>query len=593
MYLKQCTLTPYIYFYGGYPIQEYWQYSCGRVPTYVNYFNEEKIVNFRQAGGSPYTWSLLSASVGDWVIHVSQGNLSYGTWVPEVMGILGVAGVNLDSARKLKTGDPFMLIGKRTYFVEHNKGETILPNRTDTIPDNKEILTYSKLLTTCEDAGEMVSEFIGPSLKWEKLYQRFKRDTSDIIKLKVIGYKNIYDIGTILIDSVRGWETDLSFISNTEYPLLRLAAYLKDTNLSAAELKNWSVLYKDVPEGIASTDINTQQTFTIFEGQSLPFNANFRNITPNAFGDSIGVQVSVLQGQNTIQTYRYKYKALAGSEVINFELPNVSSVGLPSSCVIRVQFNTGQLPERSFDNNAVEFNLNIIKDSLNPLLSVLVDDRVIANGDFVSAAPVITATLLENSTFLPKLAKRNFTINFGPACDSCLQAFVDSNRFSLQSLQSSGDRYKLTFQPGILPAGRYQLLIQATDFSNNTAGNLAYKIQFVVDDQNKIIEVRTYPNPTYQSSALLFSIAGKELPKYLDFDVFDFQGQKIYTKRLAGNSLTYGSNVVLNAWDGRTTGGKQVLSGLYSYRLVAPNGSFIQYSQAPNSTRFGKIVLVN
>jgi flagellar hook assembly protein FlgD len=144
-----------------------------------------------------------------------------------------------------------------------------------------------------------------------------------------------------------------------------------------------------------------------------------------------------------------------------------------------------------------------------------------------------------------------------------------------------------------LPAGRYQLLIQATDFSNNSSGNLAYKIQFVVDDQNKIVEVRTYPNPTYQSSALLFSIAGKELPKYLDFEVFDFQGQKVFTKRLAGNTLTYGSNVILNAWDGHSTSGRKVLSGLYSYRLVAPNGSAVHYSQAPTTTRFGKIVVVN
>ena len=76
-----------------------------------------------------------------------------------------------------------------------------------------------------------------------------------------------------------------------------------------------------------------------------------------------------------------------------------------------------------------------------------------------------------------------------------------------------------------------------------------------------------YPNPFNPSTSIQFDLPS---PCHVTLDIFNIAGQKVAT--VADRAYEAGFHTV--EWDGRTSGGQQVASGIYLYRIAA--GDFVE-----------------
>jgi hypothetical protein len=79
---------------------------------------------------------------------------------------------------------------------------------------------------------------------------------------------------------------------------------------------------------------------------------------------------------------------------------------------------------------------------------------------------------------------------------------------------------------------------------------------------------QNYPNPFNQQTRILFNLTGSS---EVEFEIFDVLGRKVAT--VFSGSAAEGETAVI--WDGRSSSGKNMPSGVYFYRLRIGDGESI------------------
>ncbi|WP_157603416.1 C25 family cysteine peptidase [Spirosoma telluris] len=181
------------------------------------------------------------------------------------------------------------------------------------------------------------------------------------------------------------------------------------------------------------------------------------------------------------------------------------------------------------------YPVNALPDQLNPILSVTIDNRVIKNGDYVSANPVIHIGLTdENQLPIDNLATIQAYLK---QCDACPFITLKPQSGSVVSSVSLLATYQLTQ----LPTGTYELLATGRDASGNASGN-AYAITFNVADATTPIEWKVYPNPSSEVAQISFTVVGKVAPKSARLLIFSSIGELVDSYLLTpfvGENIVY------------------------------------------------------
>ncbi|WP_080059328.1 putative type IX secretion system sortase PorU2 [Spirosoma aerolatum] len=163
------------------------------------------------------------------------------------------------------------------------------------------------------------------------------------------------------------------------------------------------------------------------------------------------------------------------------------------------------------------FPTSALPDQLNPIISVTVDDRVLKNGDYVSANPIIQVILTdENQLPLDKLRNIQTYLKSCPSCPFVLLTQQSGSAVSPVSLLA-------TYQLTNLAPGAYELLVTGRDAADNSAGN-AYGITFNVADMPVPTIWKIYPNPGSDIIQVSFTIVSKSAPKSSQFTVINSLG---------------------------------------------------------------------
>ncbi len=466
-------------------------------------------------------------------------------------------------------------------------------------------LHYSHVLSSVWDRGTIASDLIGPSSQWHELHWREHAletgITKDTTALNIYGITAAGHIDTLRYGmQTSSSDTTLSWISATQYPYLRLEAYVKDDSLrTPPQLDKWQVYYEEVPECAVNANRNFSfHASPMAEGDTLRMSIAIDNIA-NKPMDSLAVDFYMYDNnriRHNLKSLKLDSLRVNQSLLANVELD--TTFGLSGNNSLWVEANpqgVNHQPEQFHFNNIAEMKFKINKDAINPILDVTFDAIHILDGDIVSGKPDITIQLHDENKFLALNDTADFRVYLKTPSSNTEQRIYFSQQYFGGSLRFTPavlpkNSCKIDWNPILAEDGIYSLEVEATDASRNESGKYMYKISFEVINRSTITEVLNYPNPFSTSTRFVFTLTGNEIPGYMKIQIMTVTGKII--REIEQNELGnihIGRNITDYAWNGKDEFGDQIANGLYLYRVISKiNGSDIEHRNTEADKYFKK-----
>lgn len=487
--------------------------------------------------------------------------------------------------------DSFYRVRSMIFMYQKNNSNFIPKSSvSDGIYD---IITLNQDLKGCDTLGFVTSPAFGPAKEWKQLKWRGSADPppGDSVAINVIGVQHD---GTenILFNGLTPSQQDfdVSSIDAAIFPFVKLQMTTLDTvHFTPYQLRYWRLTYTPVPEGAVAPNIYLNTKDVIDIGEPLDFKVAFKNISDAAF-DSMKVKMVITDKNNVpniIPIPRRRPLPAAGNPNDTLHVGGtINTANFSGNNTIYLEVNPdNDQPEQYHFNNFLYRNFYVRPDSLSPLLDVTFDGVHILNRDIVSAKPDIIIKLKDESqwmilddTSLMKLEVRypdgslrriffnNDTLQFNPAGQA----------------PNSDNTATVNFKPYFLQDGEYELIVSGKDKSNNTAGNIEYRVAFQVINKPMISNMLNYPNPFTTSTAFVFTITGSEVPQNIKIEIMTITGKIVreITKDELGH-LHIGRNITEFKWDGTDQFGQKLANGVYLYRVVTNlNGKMLDKYKA-------------
>ena len=500
---------------------------------------------------------------------------------------------------------PLIIFGKKRSNPFQGCGQEVIGNLTSSK------ISLKDSIKTKWDNGYIESEIIGPTTKWNSLHWKYTTQniTNDSLALKVVGlningstdtlttfYKNNFDV----IDLY-------NYIDAAVYPRIKLVALMSDNNLHITpQLKKWQVIYDPIPE----CAINPKKGFTnnsslqaLQEGDNLIVNLPIENIGTEPFNDSLVVTYWLEDANRINHPISPKLKAnpfVSGQVII--DTIKFNSLNYPGYNYLWIDVNPETNPRYQLEqyhfNNIARIGFNVNKDNINPLLDVTFDGTHILNGDIISSKPHVLITLKDENKYLALNDTSNFNVFIKYPNQSTEKRLYFANTLQFKPAQLPNNSCKIEWKPEFAEDGKYKLIVQAKDRSQNVSGAIDYNIQFEIVNKQTVTEVLNYPNPFSTSTRFVFTLTGNEIPDIFTIQIMTITGKvvKKITKNELGN-LHIGRNITDYAWDGKDEFGDKLANGVYLYKVITRhNNESIEKKQTEADSffkkGFGKMVIM-
>lgn len=453
--------------------------------------------------------------------------------------------------------------------------------------------------------GSYNSPLIGPSSAWHSLtWQTYSTEAvpADSTFIRVFGVKangqqqllvKALPAGQQLIQSL-GDSVDAA-----TYPYIRLSAFTRnDQTLKPAQLKQWHVLFDNVPE----LALNPQRYYrfeydTLNQGDVFKMALAIENIGDQP-ADSVNLTYQIRDHNNQETTFDRKGPAtLPGNYFI--DSIQINTMNYPGVNQIRVDVNnasmSGAFNEITLLNNVGERSFLVATDKTNPLLDVTFDGVHIMDGDLVSAKPEIHIRLSDDNPMLPLNDTADFELYIRPfGTESLKRIPIGSPDVEFIPAIGAQNQAEIYYRPDFTDKdGKYEFMVRARDRSANSSGkgdgDYDYIIRFEVVSKPTITEVINYPNPFSTSTRFVFTLTGSEIPEELTIRIMTISGvvvREITMDELG--PLRLGRNVTEFAWDGTDEFGDPLASGTYIYKVEARIGGHDIERRSTSVDRFFK-----
>ena len=253
-------------------------------------------------------------------------------------------------------------------------------------------------------------------------------------------------------------------------------------------------------------------------------------------------------------------------------------------------------------NNFAQVKYTVSGDKINPLLDVTFDGVHIIDGDLVSAKPQIEIKLNDENKFIALKDTSVFALYLKLPNDNESKRiwFGGINPYKVNFLPANlpDNTASITMNPNFTTDGKYELLVESKDASNNKSGDFDYRINFEVINQSTITEVMNYPNPFSTSTRFVFTLTGSVIPDYFKIRIMTISGRVIreITQDELGQ-IRIGRNITEYAWDGKDEFGDRLANGIYFYKVFTGiEGETIEKKETQADQFFkkgyGKMVLI-
>lgn len=483
----------------------------------------------------------------------------------------------------LGTGYPFAIVGQKGAAPG---SATELSADTDdvTAPNRQDVVLRTRLLAN-QRSGSITSSEIGPAVSWGTLHHNIEKylGGNDNYKLELIGI-NKQGEQQVLPQKVTSKVFDLSAIDASEFPEIRLKAYLSDSVANTApQLKDWTVLYEAAPEGVIRPDL-VEVSEAILSNQAnkgkITVPMIFQNITPFAFKDSLEVDVTVTgDGMQPLQK-RLKLAPLAGNAnaSFSFEMPTHA---LDGNYKLTMYVNPRLQPEQQYFNNIYTVNFKV-KSRLHPIMDVAFDGVHILDGELVSPSPLISITVKDENKFVYLQDASNVSVVLIDEEEKQNEIILQKGVEQLEHIEiypaTEKSDFKVEFKPKSLPDGRYKMEIRAKDVAGKQSGISPYRINFEVENRSAITNFYPFPNPFSTKTHFIFTLTGSTIPDQIKIQILTVTGKvvKEIMKEELG-PLRIGNNKTEYAWDGTDMYGDKLANGVYLYRVVISRSEEMMY----------------
>ena len=274
------------------------------------------------------------------------------------------------------------------------------------------------------------------------------------------------------------------------------------------------------PEGVAL--ISKIHSSEIQEGEVFSASALFRNITEQAFSDSITVSI-VHEAIGKSEKTTLKIPPLKAKETRDLQ-SDFATIGELGRHQVSFFFNSEKLDEEIYNNNEVQFSYHVIPDISPPILIVNIDQRQLADGDFVSSQPQIGIQVLDENKFLVRNDTSGIEVFLKEECSGCLEQSIYLANANFKSFPYNDFRIDLKL-PLPLKNGLYQLRVKAMDLSGNQAKD--YQIHFRIKDAFNVISAGISPNPSRHWFMFLLETEGFVSNDPMEIIIRDLKGREV------------------------------------------------------------------
>ncbi len=425
------------------------------------------------------------------------------------------------------------------------------------------------------DRGYINTTEIGPSTNWDSFIWNVEEDpqNGDTSSVLIYGINQITKQKVLLKTIQNVINSDLSFIDAKEYPTLQLCLKLKDSlHRTSPDIRYTRVYYS----GVTELAVDPGNKFIIYKDtldQGDPFSLSLPllNIS-NINSDSILIKYT-LTAENKSQLVSYsKISPLTAGKSTTIDYTK-SSFDLEGSYTLDIEVNPlmNQAEQYHFNNYAT-LKFYVQKDIRNPLMDVTFDGVHIIQGEIVSSKPEIKVELKDENQYfiLNDTATFKLFIKY-PNQNSFINVAINSPYVQFIPATGTGIQNKalLIYKPQELGNGEHELLVQAKDASDNTAGKTDYQTRFNVIREKTVSSFLPYPNPFSNSLRFIYTLTGDQSPEHIRIRIFTISGtlvKEINEQDLG--ILKIGTHKTDYSWDGRDTYGNKLVNGVYLYQLI-------------------------
>jgi len=229
-----------------------------------------------------------------------------------------------------------------------------------------------------------------------------------------------------------------------------------------------------------------------------------------------------------------------------------------------------------YDDNVVIGGMDpsVNPDNEGPTISLFMDTRNFISGSQVSKDPLLIVDLFDEDGIN----------HVGLGLGHEILAAIDDNWSQAVVLNPYYTPAMNNFRQGTvnypyadLSIGPHTLTVRAWDmFNNSSEQSITF---YVFENQTiEVTEVYTYPNPLIDGTTFTFRPQASSGAVEVTIEIYSIAGQLV---RLIGVEVANTSGQPVQVyWDGTSQGGKQLLSGIYPYRVKfsGANGSYTHTS---------------
>ncbi len=401
--------------------------------------------------------------------------------------------------------------------------------------------------------GEAISPAVSNAKKWKKAeYQILSDGSNGTFHVELEGYNKTTNMWEVVKDSVDASIT-LEDVDPINYQSLRYKFFFSDSSQNTTtplQINKIKIAYEGLPEiNIANNSLSFNPD-SLIQGFPIEMSFDVKNYGYSK-ADSLTLNFWLNGSQLPFLT---KNIAVPADSIINIK-QSINTSNLQFVNKVNVE---GVLKEREMFtyNNAGNNRFYVSRDSLNPTFDIKFDGEDIIDGDIISAKPLVTMTLKDNSP-LP------LDSTFFYVYHNNIQVPADSLIFSYTPYPNS--TAVLSWNP-TLRDGTHFLEVLARDASLNYFDTTSYRISFVVNNKNEIKEVFNYPNPFSESTYFTFNMTGTKKPDEIKIKVFTVAGRLIKNLEIPIEPLKFGFNKFY--WDGKDEDGDKIGNGVYFYKII-------------------------
>lgn len=381
-----------------------------------------------------------------------------------------------------------------------------------------------------------------------------------------------------------------TYPNTTYYWRIRIADKADDTTQAAQN--TWSTSSFTYAPDKAITGLPEGQLWLaaplltdVRQGDTMPIRANFTNLSPFAFTDSLVVRQTIYAtGLPTTVSTTWLVKAPSSGDTLRVTAA-VDTEKLPGLNRVMLTVNPRLQPEYTFLNNTLDLSLPVQPDILGPVLEVAIDGARIEDSSVVSAQPIVDVLVADDNR---ALIRRDTT-----GMDLYLQRPDTKTSFERLSWRMATGQstdpanvFRIRYLLPPLQEGVHQLLVTASDRVGNRA--VPYQVSFRVVNRRALTRFAMYPNPFQDQALFAFFLTGDQAPVNAALTITNLSGYPV-------RQLIHRVRVGLNewAWDGRDDRGNFLPAGVYLYKLTLRDANGIDWPIADSvSTNLaGRLIL--